>query len=441
MESINGLKLKSLLLFSLKNLKKNEKILNDLNVFPVPDGDTGTNMRLTLEYGLLHANDEKFIGDYAKNLSLQMLIGARGNSGVILSQIFRGISKGLKNLPEASVYDFINSLILGYQTAYKAVKNPVEGSILTVCRVGIENVKNQKFDTLEDFFKTLCKSMKEVLDDTPNMLPILKEANVIDSGGAGLYSIFEGMLAYFGEDNFITLDSKNKKKLKYKKATEHKLISYIVVSNGDGIKSLFEELGADFIIEADRSMNVATNDFIETINSTNSDYIIMLPNNKNNFLACRQAVEITKAKNVYILDSESLISGYFALSMIDLTSDNFELQLSNAKKGISNVDSIEITKAIKNNQINGIDFKKGEYIAFCNNNPLSSKESILDALKEGIDRIDLEDKEIMAVFYGSELSDELKEEINSFIYDNYGDLEIGEVEGNQDNFELIIGIS
>ena len=441
MEGINGYKLKSLLLFSLKNLKKNESVINDLNVFPVPDGDTGTNMRLTLEYGLLQASEEENIGNYAKKLSLGMLVGARGNSGVILSQIFRGIAKGLKELSVAYVDDLINALVLGYQTAYKAVKKPVEGSILTVCRLGIENIKNQGFASVDEFIKKLCKSMKNVLDDTPNMMPILKEANVIDSGGAGLYSIFEGMLEYFGEESFVVLDSKNKKKLKYKKATEHKLISYIVVSNGVGFRNLFEELGADFIIDADRSMNVATNEFIDTINSTNSDYIIMLPNNKNNYLACEQAVEMTNAKNVYILESESLVSGYFAMSMIDLTSKDFNLQLLNARKGIENVDSIEITRAIKNNKINGIEFKKGEYIAFYNNNPLSSKENIIDAIKEGINMINLEQKEILAIFYGVELDENLRSEINEFIYDNYGELEIGEVEGDQDNFELIIGIS
>ncbi len=179
-----------------------EKQLNDLNVFPVADGDTGTNMRLTLENGLRYAKPEKEAGAYLKGFSEGALLGARGNSGVILSQIFKGIYTHLARCAAANVGDLRNAFIVGYKTAYSAVVHPAEGTILTVSREGIEHIRNQidRNTSIEEMLSMYVAEMKKTLSYTPEMLDVLKEAGVVDSGAAGYITIVEGMLRYlYGE--------------------------------------------------------------------------------------------------------------------------------------------------------------------------------------------------------------------------------------------------
>ena len=186
------------------NLKNNHEEVDRLNVFPVPDGDTGTNMSMTVTSGIreLEACESSSIIDNAKVLSRGALMGARGNSGVILSQFFRGLYVGLKEIPHnyLSIDDFKGCLQSGREIAYKAVMEPVEGTILTVIRVAIESVKDLQFETIDDLLAAYLKAAKEALANTPNQLPVLKEAGVVDSGGAGFVKIIEGMeLALKGE--------------------------------------------------------------------------------------------------------------------------------------------------------------------------------------------------------------------------------------------------
>ncbi len=199
---INGLQFEELLKSGLNNLKLHEQELNDLNVFPVPDGDTGTNMRLTLSHGLQHARSTTEIGAYLKMLSDGMLLGARGNSGVILSQIFRGIFLELSRAGSVSAADLRNGFIRGYRTAYAAVARPVEGTILTVAREGIESIRTQigRSTCIEDMMGMFLAEMRKSLAHTPDMLPVLKEAGVVDSGASGFIIIVDGMLqALYGE--------------------------------------------------------------------------------------------------------------------------------------------------------------------------------------------------------------------------------------------------
>ena len=186
------------------NLKNNSDEVDRLNVFPVPDGDTGTNMSLTVTSGIreLEACESSSIIDNAKVLSRGALMGARGNSGVILSQFFRGLYVGLKELSHnyLSIEDFTNCLQSGCEIAYKAVMEPVEGTILTVIRESIEAVKKSTFTTIDDLLACYLEAANKALQNTPNLLPVLKEAGVVDSGGAGFVKIVEGMnLALKGE--------------------------------------------------------------------------------------------------------------------------------------------------------------------------------------------------------------------------------------------------
>lgn len=203
---INGILFEKMFRNGLNNLRLHEAELNSLNVFPVADGDTGTNMRLTLENGLAVAKREKRVGVYLKELSGGMLLGARGNSGVILSQIFKGIAVALSKDQITSPGRFRNALIRGYRTAYDAVLRPVEGTILTVAREGVENIRSQvsRDITLEMFFNLYVAEMKRSLQRTPDLLSALKEANVVDSGALGYIYLVEGMQSYLYGDVIST---------------------------------------------------------------------------------------------------------------------------------------------------------------------------------------------------------------------------------------------
>lgn len=180
-------------------LKTNKKTVNDLNVFPIPDGDTGDNMYMTLQGGLSYLKSETdgSLASKSEALANGMILNARGNSGVILSQFFSGIAKGLSGISEASTRVFAEALAKGVNQAYKAVVTPVEGTVLTVAREATEYALSHLEEnlTIKDFFRQYVEQMKLSLDKTPELLEVLAEAGVVDSGGAGLLVIFEGMLA------------------------------------------------------------------------------------------------------------------------------------------------------------------------------------------------------------------------------------------------------
>lgn len=207
---INGILFQQILQCGFNNLSAHFQDINDLNVFPVPDGDTGTNMRLTLASGLHQIKESDNISEVASALSTGMLLGARGNSGVLSSRYFNGLAKGLEGKKEANVFDFALAMVEAYQTAYRAVDEPAEGTILTVAREGIESIRDTidyKTISFMSFFSMVVQSMKISVDNTPNLLPILKESGVVDSGGKGLLTIFEGFLQFFTGETVEAEDS------------------------------------------------------------------------------------------------------------------------------------------------------------------------------------------------------------------------------------------
>lgn len=191
------------------SLTKNLETVNALNVFPVPDGDTGTNMNLTITSGVKEM--EKFataetVGKMAEALSRGLLMGARGNSGVILSQLFRGFSKAVADKQQINARQLADAFQRGVETAYKAVIKPVEGTILTVAREAAEAGMKRSWSTEEPLvvMETVLKEAKRTLARTPEMLPVLKQTGVVDAGGQGLVFIYEGMLAALaGKEEFV----------------------------------------------------------------------------------------------------------------------------------------------------------------------------------------------------------------------------------------------
>lgn len=196
MTKIDGILLKQMIISGANNLYNNYPEVDALNVFPVPDGDTGTNMNLTISSGAkeIATRNDASVYDVAKAFSHGLLMGARGNSGVILSQIFRGFAQGLKGKIEATAQDISDALLMGKEVAYKAVMRPVEGTILTVIRESSQALADSVYPDmpLDEALDILLKEARESLKRTPNLLPVLKEAGVVDSGGAGLCKIIEG---------------------------------------------------------------------------------------------------------------------------------------------------------------------------------------------------------------------------------------------------------
>ena len=197
-KKMDGKLYKKIVCNGCENLRLNYEVVDQLNVFPVPDGDTGTNMKMTIEGGVneIINLEESNIYELSKKLSRGMLMGARGNSGVILSQFFRGISYGLEGFAEVDAIQLAKAFDRGVKQAYKAVMKPVEGTILTVARDAANKmlIISSSRMTINEFFKEFVIELRESLQRTPDLLPQLKEAGVVDSGGAGLLCIIEGML-------------------------------------------------------------------------------------------------------------------------------------------------------------------------------------------------------------------------------------------------------
>ena len=521
-----------------------EKKVNSLNVFPVPDGDTGTNMKLTLEHGVNDSFEEENIGAFSKTLARGMLLGARGNSGVILSQLFKGISKHLKNFDTIRAIDYKDALIEAYTTAYNAVVNPTEGTILTVSRLGIENIKDKitNSTSFEELFELYIASMKDVLEETPEMLPVLKEAGVLDSGGAGLIAIYEGMNAILlGKEVPHVLSVSDKKKenrplfdehsiLEYgyslefilqlqktkcdidsfdldsfisflkehgesvvalkdesivkvhvhtmkpgdilnyaqnygefvslkmenmsiehneviKEAKEklpHKHIAYVIVAQGAGFKELYKDFGCDVILDGGKTMNTSIEEFLNAFDIIDADEIIVLPNNKNIHLAAEQAKNIKDKDHIHILHTNSLVEGYFALSLMDTVDENIDInqQLENMISGIKSVHTFGVTMAVKDSSYNGIKIQRGEFISVLDGNIIyTSKEKKL-AVEEGLKLIsDIQDKEIIILFKGKNLDDDEADDIVRVLEENYPNAQVGRIDGDQDTYGVLIGIS
>jgi DAK2 domain fusion protein YloV len=537
------------------HLKNNHKEVDHLNVFPVPDGDTGTNMQMTMMAGIKEVKtvNSDSIVDVSKILSRGLLMGARGNSGVILSQFFRGVYAEISKINNGSVNikEFIQALVGGYQMAYRAVMDPVEGTILTVVRESAERVlKEQKnLNTIEDVLKVYLEQAKESLIKTPELLPVLKEAGVVDSGGAGFVKIIEGMLMaleghilneveqiqqeqqhneYVGAHNLgeieikygyctefivqlydwksfdinsvrepleqmgdslvvvtdddllkvhvhtdqpgvaLTLAQKfgELKTIKvenmrsqhsnitgqehhhhsHEKTTETKeakkepsKYGVIAVAQGKGIKTALKELGVDVVIDGGQTMNPPTEDFVKAIQSIHAENIIILPNNSNVILTAEQAAKITEGVNIAVLKTKTPAQGYSALIQFDPTLELDE-NIETMQEVIENMKSGEITYAVRDTEMNGIQVKTGDFIGISKSKLLVSTPNRLEAIKELLTQLIDEDSEIVTIFYGLDVSTEEIEEVEAFVSTLNGDCEVEAIPGEQDVYSYILSV-
>ena len=542
LKQINGIVFKQMVINGANNLANRSKYVDQLNVFPVPDGDTGTNMSMTMTAGAkeLVSLEEASIGKVAKVLSRGLLMGARGNSGVILSQLFRGFATGLEGKDEADIEDIAKALESGVKTAYKAVMKPIEGTILTVARESAEaaGAKYETVETIVDLYDLVVNEMQISLNRTPELLPVLKEVGVVDSGGQGLLYIFEGFLKAlkgetivleaqteatgesaqtalssdevefgyctefiirldeertpFKEDVFrgrleklgnsivvvqdedivkvhvhtltpgdaLNLAQKHGEfvKLKIENMTEqHNEIigqnapqsepakreqaeyGIISVVAGEGIKHLFEEQGCHYVIEGGQTMNPSTEDFLKAIDELNAKNVIILPNNSNIIMAANQAAQVTEDVNVVVVPSKTIPQGYTALMMFNehaSVEDNTE----EMNQAITEVKSGQVTYAVRDTQMNGVDIKENDFIGILDKDIIVSVPERFESACALVDKMIDEDSEIVTILYGEGVDEDEADELAEYIENKYDGVEVTIFDGQQPVYSYIISV-
>ena len=538
-----------------KRLQVNAEYVNSLNVFPVPDGDTGTNMNLSMTSGataVVNSASDK-VGELANVLAKGLLMGARGNSGVILSQLFRGFSKAILDVDTLNAEDLAKALVHGVETAYKAVMKPVEGTILTVARESAKagERKARQTDDVVEVMSAVVKYGKKALDKTPDMLPVLKEVGVVDSGGQGLLFIYEGFLnALNGEfqaddtyepspaemDEMVnaehhrsvqgqlatedikfgycteimvrlgegpTVDSNfdydtfrnyldgigdsllvvnddeivkvhvhtehpgevmnygqkfgalikvkvDNMRLQHEIILEHdeevaefeaapterKPYAVIAIAAGEGVQELFKSLGAAYVISGGQTMNPSTEDILKAIKEVNADQVIILPNNKNIFMAADQAAEVADVP-VAVVPSKTVSQGMTAMLAF-----NGEQSLEENKTAMTDMlDSVvsgQITNAIRDTAIDGVEIHEGDYLGMVDGKIILSEADKYQATLDTLNKMISEDIEIITIIVGEEGTQAEAEKLSEAIEASYPDLEVEIHEGKQPVYPYLL---
>ena len=538
--TIDGLTLKSLFINGHQSLVNDVDRINELNVFPVPDGDTGTNMKMTMDGGFnaIYNIEEKNIDLVAKELSRGMVFSARGNSGVILSQFFKGLSLGLVDKESVNTEEFGLAILSGVSQAYKVVNNPTEGTILTVMREAGQAAYDAHTSSFEEYFTLFLTEANKSLAKTPELLPVLKKAGVVDSGAAGFILIMEGMAlaidgkmletvqrapmtvakvnpSGFNKDSelefgyctefILQLQSKKVDIANFKLETitnfleeignsivafidedivkvhvhtfePGKVITYcqqfgeyvtfkmenmsvqhsettliaeeeipfkettiVSVSSGDGISQLFLDMGVDVIVSGGQTMNPSTDDFLSAFEKLNTNNIIVFPNNSNIIMAAKQAAENYTKANVVVIETKTLAQCYSALSVIG--EDDIDSLVEAINSSLSNVTSLEVTYAIRDSEVGEFSIKKNDFLGFLDHKMATVSKTKLDSIKDLFLQVeDLEEKEVVTLIYGEDVTEEELEEVISYLEETYDWMEVGAICGGQKVYSFIVAI-
>ncbi len=541
-----------------KNLESKKEWINELNVFPVPDGDTGTNMTMTIMAAAREVSSLYDVGDIdmvslCKAISSGSLRGARGNSGVILSQLFRGFTKGVKECQEITVPVLATAFEKAVETAYKAVMKPKEGTILTVAKGGAVKARelaDAGVTDMSEFLGQVIGHADEVLLQTPELLPVLKQAGVVDSGGQGLMQVLKGAYdAYLGKEIDLTVDKTTvaasggasgaagyeaqanaeikfgyctefiimlnkvfniktemdfkaylesigdsivvvadedvvkvhvhtndpglaiQKALKYGALSNMKIdnmrlehqeklfrmskqeekpaaaeddlpgpkkdVGFIAVSVGDGIAEIFKGLGVDYIIEGGQTMNPSTEDMLNAIDKVNADTIFILPNNKNIILAANQAQSLVKDKKIVVIPTKTVPQGITAvINYVPGLSakENEETMISEMKA----VATGQVTYAVRDTNIDGQEIRQGDFMGLGDHGILSVGTAISSVALNMVGAMMAEEKELISIYYGEEITEEDAGKLRDQIGEKYPDCDIELQYGGQPIYYYII---
>jgi len=541
--AIDGQILKELVEAGLTWLRTNRQIVNALNVFPVPDGDTGTNMVLTMQaaYDEISQSGERNVGHMAHAIAHGALMGARGNSGVILSQLWRGFARALDSQPLLDALSLVRAFGTARDTAYKGVVRPVEGTILTVAKdvaLAAEQALRQTNTPFQILEKVVAAADLSV-QHTPELLPVLKDAGVVDSGGKGLFFILEGMLRYInglsldtsllsvqplsalnldnametiepGQDYEVVIDfrpsspldletfygdleqigtsiqvgegdgiyrlhihvatDKRYEPIDYamsigtitKVAIENLIaqmesmdnpcgegrpslapielgqIAVVTVVPGIGLARVFASLGVAAIVEGGQTMNPSTQEIIHAFENLPTDKIIILPNNKNIYMAAKAAAELT-VKKVAVVPSRTVPQGLAA--MLRLVPDgDFDSVVSDMTAALDEVESGEITTATRTVEIDGVQVEEGQVIALHNGKLIYSSSNLEDACLGFLKNAHADHFELITMFYGENIKRIEVDQIADKIRKLYPQQDIEVQEGCQPHYHFIISI-
>lgn len=538
-------------------LSENAEFVNSLNVFPVPDGDTGTNMMLSFKSGAERVANSTAttVGDLAQDLAKGLLMGARGNSGVILSQLFRGFSKAVVGKDVITGEELAQAFTNGVETAYKAVMKPVEGTILTVAR---ESAKRgvRKLETSNDIIEVMgsvLRGAEKSLAKTPDLLPVLKEVGVVDSGGQGLvfiyngffealtgeavpvqslqsnkidltsvahhesgvdyehvstgdikfgycteimvkigegetvvdtfdYDTFRNYLNELGDSLLVVADDeiikvhvhterpgevmnygqrfgslmkvkvdnmrlqheevlKTDYTAKVKEAAQKQKAEYgiVAVAAGEGVQELFKSMGVTTIINGGQTMNPSTEDILQAVKEAHAEKVIVLPNNKNIQMAANQAAEVSEDAAVAVVATRTISEG-----LASLLAFNPEASLEDNQAAMSEqmalVSSGQITNAVRDTNIDGVEIKKDDFMGIVDGKILVSIADRKEATLATIDKMIDEDSEILTIIYGEDADASEVEEITEAVEAKYPDVEVEVHEGNQPVYTYLLSV-
>lgn len=488
--TIDSVYFKNMLIGAYQLFQQKYEILNQLNVFPVPDGDTGNNMLNTLKsmYSMIADVDpSEPIGIMAEKASAGAIMGARGNSGVILSQIIHGISRGLHGKTTASCGQMSKAFQYGILYAYRSVTKPVEGTILSVAR-GIAKGTREVIRTETDFSKILEASItcgNEALAKTPEQLQILKDANVVDAGGQGLIFFLMGCLngltgkvekidievkpvisrleakgeqfsieypyctefiispcklpaADWGTlhdikcDNMIDQFHKNKDK---QKVIAKKKLGVLAVVSGNGWKELYEKLHCD-VISGGQSMNPSVQEISLGIENGHYEKYIVLPNNKNIILAAQQLQKMLGDK-VNIIPSSNPMEG-LAAAMEFSEDASVEENMENMSDRMKEIHSASITTAVRDSVVGKTVIHKDDYMGLVKDHEVVATNDLHDCLEKTIGNITTENTEIITVYYGDELTEERCNKEIELVQKDYPDLTFEIYNGGQPLYPMLL---
>jgi len=539
---INGGGLKALLEAGMIWLKTNQQVVNSLNVFPVPDGDTGTNMLLTMQaaFDEVESSPSENIGQIAHSIARGALMGARGNSGVILSQIWRGFARSLDEYPTMDVNLLAEALQEARATAYKGVVRPVEGTILTVIHdiAKQAEVSVQRTDSFTEVLADIVEAANASVERTPELLPILKQAGVVDSGGKGLLCIFEGMWRFINGDpidktttEVLPLSEMNMEDametvepgqdyevvIDFRPATAFNLEDYyeeltkigtsiqvgegdgmyrmhihvplenryqpidhtmtlgtiqkvmmenlvaqmedkrnnrnpkikftqvqpdetavVAVSPGTGLSRIFASLGVAAIVQGGQSMNPSIKEILAAFENLPTDKVIILPNNKNIIMAAKEAASMT-VKNVAVIPTITVPQGLSAMFRL-IPDVDFEENVDAMKEAIDDVQTGEITTAIRTVEIDDVQVEKGQVIALLNGKLISATSTIDEACEEFLIAANTDEYERVTLFYGQDIDRIRVDQIADVIRSIYPNHEIEVHEGGQPHYQIILAV-
>lgn len=528
--------------------------VNSLNVFPVPDGDTGTNMGMTIENGAKEVADKPAttVGEVGQILSKGLLMGARGNSGVITSQLFRGFGQAIKDKEELTGQDLAHAFQSGVEVAYKAVMKPVEGTILTVSRGAATAAlkKSEETDDAVEVMRAAVDGAKRALAKTPEMLPVLKEVGVVDSGGQGLVFIYEGFLSALTGDYIASEDFKatpatmteminaehhksvaghvatediqfgycteimvalkqgptyvkefnyeefqaylsglgdsllvvnddeivkvhvhtedpglvlqeglkygslvkvkvdnmrnqhdavlEKEEQQVAAKQEEKDFAIVAVVAGDGLAEIFKSQGVDYVISGGQTMNPSTEDIVKAIDAVNAKNVIILPNNKNIFMAAQSAAEVAEIPAA-VVETRTVPQGFTSLLAFN-PEQSLEENVAAMTASLSDVVSGSVTLAVRDTSIDGLEIHKDDNLGMVDGKIVVSNPDMTATLKATFAKMIDEDSEIITFYVGEDGSQDLAEEMADYLESTYEDIEVEIHDGKQPVYPYLMSV-